>query len=123
MNLLDGERIVANRKTGRRQYLHRDAEKESVKLKKEEERKHIYDRWSKGLKQIEENRERVATEAHEMSKPMARYEDDEDLENYQRRQYREGDPMAAYFRKKESESNSSPCKYFLKSCCFCFKLT
>lgn len=103
--------MVANRKTGRRQHLQKDAEQEKKQLKKEEERKQIYDRWGKGLKQIEEYKERVVTESHEMSKPIARYENDEDLENYQRQQYRDGDPMAAYFRKKESESKSNPCKY------------
>lgn len=103
--------MVGNRKTGRRQHLHKDAEKERKKLKEEEKRKQIYDRWGKGLKQIEEYKERVHTETHEMSKPIARYENDEDLENYQRQQYRDGDPMVAYFRKKESESKSNPCKY------------
>lgn len=110
--------MVANRKTGRRQHLQKDAEQEKKKLKKEEERKQVYDRWNKGLKQIEEYKERVVTESHEMSKPIARYENDEDLENYQRQQYRDGDPMAAYFRKKESESKSNPCKYS-----FIFNLT
>lgn len=110
LNILGGKKTVSHRRTGRRQNFQIDVEKEKVQLKKEEERKQIYSRWSKGLKQIEEYKERVATETHEMSKPIARFEDDKDLEDYQRQQYRDGDPMAAYFRKRESESKSNPCK-------------
>lgn len=107
----DGDSVVRNRKTGRRRNLHEESEREKEKLKKEEERKEIYTRWGKGLKQIEEFKERVATETHEMNKPIARYADDEDLDGYLRNQSRDGDPMAEYFRKKTKEKQTGPCKY------------
>lgn len=101
---------VRDRKTGRRRNLYENAEKEREKQKKEEERKQTYTRWGAGLKQIEEFKERVATESHEMSKPVARYADDKDLEEHLRNQYRTGDPMAEYFRKKAKETQTGPCK-------------
>lgn len=112
-NILDNSGVVHDRKTGRHRRLRDEDKKDSEKLKKEEERKQIYDRWGKGLKQIENYKEQVASENHEMSKPMARYANDTDLEDYLRSQCRDGDPMAAYFRKKTSESKSGPCEYSL----------
>lgn len=85
-------------------------EKEREKQKKHEERKQVYDKWGKGLKQLEEYKARVETETHEMSKPVARYANDADLEDYLKTQYRDGDPMAAYMRKKTNESQKGPCK-------------
>lgn len=102
---------VRDRKTGRRRNLYEDAEKEREKLKKEEQRKEVYSRWGAGLKQIEAHKERVVNEAHEMNKPVARYANDEDLEDHLRNQTRDGDPMADYFRKKAKENQSGPCKY------------
>lgn len=68
----------------------------------------MYDRWGAGLKQIEDFKERIATETHEMSKPMARYANDDDLENYLRNQCRDGDPMAKYMQKKSTQQQSGP---------------
>lgn len=101
---------VRDRKTGRRGNLREQSEKEREKLKKEEERKQVYDLWGKGLKQIEEYKSRVETETHEMNKPMARYANDEDLEEYLKNQCLDGDPMAEYFRKKRNETQSGPSK-------------
>lgn len=96
--------------------MHEEDKKDEEKLKKEEERKQIYERWGKGLKQIENYKEQIASENHEMSKPMARYSNDSDLEEFLRSQCREGDPMASYFRKKTNDLQSGPCEidlYFL----------
>ena len=41
---------------------------------------------------------------HEASKPLARYRDDEDLDEEQRNQEREGDPMLAFIKKKKSKA-------------------
>lgn len=79
-------------------------------MKKQEERKESYDRWGKGLKQIENYMGRIESESYEMSKPMSRYANDQDLEDYLRNQCREGDPMASYFQKKSSELQRGPCK-------------
>lgn len=71
----------------------------------------MYDKWGKGLKQIDDLKDRVAAEAHEMSKPLARYADDKDLEAHQRGQVLDGDPMADYFRQKAMEDRSNgPCE-------------
>lgn len=107
----DGEAVVRDRKTGKRRNFHEDAEREREKLKKEAERKEVYDRWGKGLKQIEDHKQRMATDTHEMNKPVARYADDEDLDDYLRGQCRDGDPMAEYFRRKAKEKDKGPGKY------------
>lgn len=39
----------------------------------------------------------------EMQKPLARYIDDEDLDQMLREQEREGDPMADFMRKKKAK--------------------
>lgn len=79
-------------------------------MKRDAERKEVYDRWGAGLKQIEDFKQRVAIETHEMSKPMARYADDNDLEDYLRNQCRDGDPMARYMQKKSTEKQTGPRK-------------
>ena len=63
-----------------------------------------YQKWNKGLKQGETQTTQVAEAIHEMSKPLARFADDEDLERLLREQDREGDPMAAYMAKKKVKS-------------------
>lgn len=73
----------------------------------------VYDRWGAGLKQIEDFEQRIAVETHEMSKPIARYADDNDLEDYLRNQCRDGDPMAKYMQKKTTEKQSGPRKSIL----------
>jgi pre-mRNA-splicing factor CWC26 len=60
------------------------------------------------LKQAEEQEEKVQQALHEMSKPLARYADDKDLEQHLRNQEREGDPMLEYIRsKKTTETTKS----------------
>ncbi|KAL1517240.1 hypothetical protein ABEB36_001029 [Hypothenemus hampei] len=78
-----------------------DWEEEEQKRKKELENKEKYEKWGKGLKQIDDANEKLQSELHEMSKPLARYADDEDLEKYLKEQERDGDPMLAYIRKKK----------------------
>lgn len=113
LNKFSDSNTVRDRKTGRRANKPEDIEKQREKLKKEEERKQVYDVWGRGLKQIEEYKSRVATETHEMNKPVARYANDEDLDEYLRTQCRDGDPMAEHFRKKRNEAQSGPSKKFL----------
>lgn len=42
-----------------------------------------------------------------MSKPLARYADDKDLDSYLKEQDREGDPMLEYLRNKKKEETKS----------------
>lgn len=44
--------------------------------------------------------EKIKDDLYEMSKPLARYADDEDLERMLKEREREGDPMLAFIRKK-----------------------
>ena len=56
--------------------------------------------------QKEQAKEAAADTVYEMSKPLARYRDDEDLERLQRDQEREGDPMLAYLRRKKAKQRA-----------------
>lgn len=65
------------------------------------------------VKQIEAYEQKVQEDHHEMSKPLARFSDDVDLDNHLKNQYRDGDPMLEYIRKAETESkllSGKPCK-------------
>ena len=77
------------------------AKEKAEKLAKLQE---AYNKWNKGLKQGEEQSNRLAEDVHEMSKPLARFAGDDDLEKMLREQDREGDPMAAYMAKKRAKS-------------------
>ena len=44
---------------------------------------------------------KMADDLYEMSKPLARYADDEDLEQMLKEREREGDPMLAFMKKKK----------------------
>lgn len=61
---------------------------------------------------MEEYKARVESDMHEISKPLARYSDDKDLDELLKTQDRAGDPMAEYMRRKqESKKGGEPCKY------------
>ena len=55
------------------------------------------------LAQVQQANERVQEELYEMSKPLARYADDEDLERMLKARERDGDPMLAYVQKKRTK--------------------
>ncbi|GAB0088708.1 hypothetical protein DMENIID0001_031720 [Sergentomyia squamirostris] len=95
--------VLRDKRTGRIRDLDREAERDRAKEQKEMEKKAVYDRWGKGVKQVEDYRKKMDEESHEMSKPLARYSDDADLDNYLKQQEREGDPMLEYIRQKERE--------------------
>lgn len=68
------------------------------------------------LKQVEDAAERLADAMKEMSKPLARYADDEDLDKFLKAQEREGDPMLDYIKRKQGEAIAlSGRKYNLKT--------
>lgn len=59
------------------------------------------------LKQVEEQSTRVNEALHEVSKPLARYSDDQDLDEYLKKQDRDGDPMLKFLTsKKKGGANS-----------------
>lgn len=112
----DAAPILRDRKTGKKRDLEKEAIEEFEKQQIENAKKEKYDRWGKGLKQVEDRRDKIQEELHEMSKPLARYADDEDLEKYLKDQEREGDPMLQYIRKKKKDkaiASGDPSKLFV----------
>lgn len=50
---------------------------------------------------MEDREEKLKSDLYEMSKPLARYADDADLDKELRDQEREGDPMLRYIKQKQ----------------------
>lgn len=100
----DAEIVIRDRR-GRNKGFELDVEEERQKAEAEEVRKKEYERWGKGLKQIEDMEKRYAEHMHEASKPLARMADDEDLRDHLRNQERLDDPMLEYMRKKKLDEH------------------
>uniref|UniRef100_A0A182WDB1 BUD13 homolog n=1 Tax=Anopheles minimus TaxID=112268 RepID=A0A182WDB1_9DIPT len=96
---------VVRDKSGRRRDVEKELREELTKRKQEEKKKEIYTRWGKGVKQTEEYNAQLQAAAYEMEKPLARYADDKDLDEYLKQQERDGDPMLEYLRNKQREEN------------------
>ncbi|PNF38109.1 BUD13-like protein [Cryptotermes secundus] len=104
--------VVRDRTTGKCRNLEEEAKQKQEQDEKMAQRKEKYAKWGKGLKQVEEQKENLQQALHEISKPLARYADDKDLEQHLRNQEREGDPMLEYIRsKKTEEKTKSKLKY------------
>lgn len=78
-------------------------------------------KFSFRLKQEEDREEKLRDDLHEMKKPLARYEDDEDLVRLQKNAIRDDDPMLQFGRDKLEEKGliKTGAIYFLTS----FKFT
>lgn len=98
--------IVIRDRRGRNKNFEKELESERQKQEAEAARKKVYDRWGKGLKQIEDIEKSYQEHIHEASKPFARSADDADLQDHLRHQERIDDPMLEYFRKKKQEENN-----------------
>lgn len=98
--------VMRDRKTGKIRDLEKEKQEIIEKSAKQIEREKKYEKWGKGLKQVEEAEERLAEVLHEMNKPLARYAGDDDLEKMLKSREREGDPMLDYIRSKQAESIS-----------------
>ena len=59
------------------------------------------------MAQIAQQEANVETALHEMSKPLSRFKDDEDLDAMLKDQEREGDPMLAFMKKKKSQEKNT----------------
>jgi pre-mRNA-splicing factor CWC26 len=55
------------------------------------------------LRQRDDEQKNIEEALHEISKPLARGKDDEDLDRHLREQDRDGDPMLAYMKKKKDK--------------------
>ncbi|KAF9406230.1 hypothetical protein HW555_013325 [Spodoptera exigua] len=80
-----------------------DRQKQKEKADRQRELDEKYKKWSKGIKQLEEQEARVQEFMHESSKPLARLRDDKDLEDSLRQVERDGDPMLKYMRDRKRE--------------------
>ncbi|XP_026483934.2 BUD13 homolog [Vanessa tameamea] len=92
---------AVSRKSKRDTSQDRQMQREKAERQKELDEK--YKKWSKGIKQIEDQQAAVQDFIHEASKPLARYKDDRDLEGQLRDVERAGDPMLKYIREKKRE--------------------
>ncbi|CAK9826402.1 BUD13 homolog [Anthophora retusa] len=93
--------VVRDTKTGRKRNLEQEAAEDREKQKRQAEMDEKYAKWGRGLKQVEDHEERLKDDLYEMSKPLARYADDVDLDKRLREQEREGDPMLEYIKQKQ----------------------
>lgn len=107
--------VFRDRKTGKIREIEKELkekqEKDEQNAIEQAEKQAVYDRWSKGLVQREEQLEKMESELHEMSKPLARYKDDDDLDELLRNQDRQDDPMLAEIMKKREEEKSQDPNY------------
>ncbi len=92
---------LRDRNTGRERDLAAEIAKKEEEDKVAAERKKLYEKWGKGLKQVEDKATRLNEALHEVSKPLARYADDQDLDEYLKHQERDGDPMLKFLTSKK----------------------
>eukprot|EP00794_Sanderia_malayensis_P000328 gene328-960_t len=85
-----------------------DPKLERIKKRELEEEKAKEDekflKWGKGIKQTDEYAKKLDEDIYEMSKPLARYKDDTDLDAMLRTQDRAGDPMLEFMRKSSAKA-------------------
>lgn len=107
----DADTVVRDRSTGRRRDLKQEQMRKNEEQKKKELKDQKYAEWGKGLKQKAQQEQAIQDSLHELSKPLARYKDDKDLDQMMREQDRAGDPMLAFIKKKkkpEKEGKERP---------------
>ncbi|XP_078481246.1 uncharacterized protein LOC100184101 isoform X2 [Ciona intestinalis] len=101
--------VYREKGTGKRIDKEKEQKEKDEKAEKRRQKEEKYSRWGGGVKQAELKATAVADTIHESNKPLARYNDDEDLETMRRAEMRAEDPMAEYFaRKKKKESGNKP---------------
>ncbi|XP_067662520.1 BUD13 homolog [Haliotis asinina] len=107
---IDGEMLGKNAKTvfrekgGRKRNFAEEKEKEEEEARRKAVMEKRYEEWGKGLKQKEALEQRLSDTLHEAAKPLARYRDDDDLDELLKSREREGDPMAAFLKKKKKKN-------------------
>lgn len=98
-------KTVVREKRRKREDVEEELRQEFEKRKRDEKKKEKYTRWGKGVKQVEDYKAQLEEAAHEMAKPLARYADDQDLDEHLKQQERIGDPMLDYIRSKKKEKD------------------
>ncbi|NXW40243.1 BUD13 protein, partial [Nyctiprogne leucopyga] len=92
-------------KFGRKRDLAQELLEEKQKAEAQAERDQQYAKWGKGLAQGRQQQQNVEDAIKEMQKPLARYIDDQDLDQMLREREREGDPMADIIKKRKAKEN------------------
>eukprot|EP00117_Sycon_ciliatum_P001688 scpid67832/ scgid5970/ BUD13 homolog len=95
--------VFRDKKTGKKMdiALEKKKKREEEDVKAAELEKQM--QWGRGLVQKQQTADKVDDMLHEMSKPLARYRDDTDLDRMLRDEDREGDPMLAFMKKKKTK--------------------
>ncbi|XP_057318713.1 BUD13 homolog [Microplitis mediator] len=93
--------VMRDRKTGKRRDLKAEELERLEKEKRQQEINDKYSKWGRGLKQVDDRAEKLKQDSYEMTKPLARYADDADLDALQRAEEREGDPMLNFIKEKQ----------------------
>ncbi|XP_069470601.1 BUD13 homolog [Ambystoma mexicanum] len=88
-------------KSGRKRDLQAEREEKKRTAGVKSQREEQYAQWGKGLAQQQMQQQNVLDAAKEIDKPLARYIDDQDLDQMLREQERDGDPMANFIKKKK----------------------
>jgi len=82
----------------------KEKEEKTAEVRKQMEEK--YSRWNKGVKQVHEAGKKMDDDLYEMSKPLARTEDDTDRDALLKEVMREDDPMAKYITKAKEKQKT-----------------
>ncbi|XP_060107335.1 BUD13 homolog isoform X2 [Heteronotia binoei] len=90
-------------RSGRKRDLKQERLEQQKAAQQQSERDEQYAQWGKGLAQSRQQQQNVEDAVKEMQKPLARYIDDQDLDQMLREQEREGDPMANFIKKRKSK--------------------
>ncbi|XP_046353029.1 BUD13 homolog [Haliotis rufescens] len=98
-------KTVFREKGGKKRNFAEEKEKEEEAERQKAIKEKKYEEWGKGLKQKEALEQRVSDTLHEAAKPLARYRDDDDLDELLKTREREGDPMAAFLKKKKKNKD------------------
>ncbi|KYO17719.1 BUD13-like protein [Alligator mississippiensis] len=92
-------------KSGRKRDLAQERLEQQKKAAEKARKDEQYAKWGKGLAQSKQQQQNVEDAIKEMQKPLARYIDDQELDQMLREQEREGDPMANFIKKRKTKES------------------
>ena len=96
--------VFRDSKTGKIRNIEEEDRIKDEKTKQDNEMMEKYKKWNKGVKQHEQQQQNLESDLYEMTKPLARYEDDADLDKLLREKEREDDPMLLSIKKKKAKN-------------------
>ncbi|CAL1273407.1 unnamed protein product [Larinioides sclopetarius] len=103
----NAETVVRDRKSGKKRDFDGEYLEKLEKEKKQAELQQKYAQWGKGIEQSESQHQKLSEDLYESTKPLARYQGDEDLEEQLKARIHDDDPMAEYIKKKKKKEISS----------------